>query len=292
MLTFDQVCEKLKIAEVGQSPEINYKIELKFCSNRELQEKTYAKYIKFWKKRQLPSQNFLLKLCDVGCSEIGHLTGSETFRFFSQIFSRDDICRSGNCLYLSINESPCAVVLFQTENPFFPNLITLSPPRHLEKFRFMFSKLFDDDEVKKRSHQQTYAADYKPEKINSLRSEAIQEFSKFLKTPLGEFPLHPYGNAFMGLMFDCAFKECRRNQIRTEDCDTTMLPFAACVKFAFDQKDSGRICHLFGEIRQEGAIAKEKRAETMWENAKMFIERYVFCVYFGSTLWQNFERHI
>ena len=200
MLNFEQACETLKVAETkyDTSRQVDYGIRLQFCSNRSLQEKIYAKYKK---KPEPASSGQLPKLCDVGCCEIDHLTDSEVFRFFSEIFERNDISQTGKCLYLSINDGPCAAILYKSGAVFFPMLVTMPPPKHLSKFRYMFSKLFDDVEVEKQKNGE-WAEEYSEEMITRLRSDASRKISKFLKRKIANFPLFPFGNAFLGLMFD------------------------------------------------------------------------------------------
>jgi len=280
MLTFQQVCKELKRAEAGGC-EINYKIEQKACSNQNLQEKVIAKYNQYWESK-FSDNNTLPNLSVIGCCEIGHLTGNQLFRLFAQIFERDDIYEFGNCLYFSINGQHRAAVLFLGSDryPLFPNLITTPPPTDSKEFRFIFSKLFDDDEVEmRRKHENKEITDrYTEEKIQSLRLKAKQKYFEFLKTRLTDFPLMPFAYSFMGLVFNCAFKESSKNPFTTDAVSTSSLPFAACVKFAFDQNDSGKITLLFGEIgRQSQAKTKEEifqlRIDVILSKAKLFISR-------------------
>ena len=79
----------------------------------------------------------------------------------------------------------------------------------------------------------------------------------------------------MGWMFDCAFKGSAKSPIRTQHINPTLLPFAACVKFAFDQSYSGKITHLFGEVHidpREGSMFQLK-AEAMLEKTNFFISQ-------------------
>ena len=196
---------------------------------------------------------------------------------FSRIFKNDDLCKFGNCLYLSVNNLSIAAILFLRSDNYslFPNLVTYTPQNQKTELRFIFSKLFDNDEVEKRCLEKNkeIADNYSSDKINQIRFRAKPEYFKFLKTPRAEFPQTPFKSAFTGVVFDCAFKGSTKSPMTTKKINTNLLPFAACVKFAFDQNDSGKISHLFGEVHvdQRGGSMFQVKAEAMLEKAKFFI---------------------
>ena len=174
----------------------------------------------------------------VGYCEIGSLTGCESMWLFSSIFENDDLCRYGNCLYLSVKNKPVAAILFlgSDDNFHAPKLVTNPPLKNEEDFSSILTKMFDDDTIERwRLKNPENADDYSEKKINHLRSQAKLEYSKFLKTPLIEFLQSQFKNSFLGLMLDCAFHAgYNKNAEIPEQINPTLLPFAACVKLAFD----------------------------------------------------------
>ena len=149
MLALKQVCEELKHTEMKNFEKRKPSIELDISSNPKLQQKVFRKFKDYWKSKANASPH--PKFYHAGCCEVGHLSGSELFYFFTNIFMDDYICKPGNCLYLSINQSTFSGILFlgsnQPDYPLFPNFIPVSPQRSCDKF--MFTKLFSDKDVLK-----------------------------------------------------------------------------------------------------------------------------------------------
>ena len=237
MLSFNQVCQELQQEELASFRDIECNISRNFYPSSQLQEKIDTLYEIFWWKKPKKPNEFSPRPIVVGCCEIGKLSGCEVMWLFSRIFKNDDLCKYGTCLCLSINKLPIAAILFfgSDHYPLFPHFVTPKTSQR-EEDRSMYSKLFNDDEVEKRrlGKNQASASYYTLEKINHLRSKANSEYFKILKTQLAEFPQIPFRDAFMGLMFECVFKGSAKNPVKTKEIDPTLLPFAACVKFAFD----------------------------------------------------------
>ena len=278
MLSFEQVCQELKNAELVRKRETTYKIIENPIPDPLLQRKVNKKFQDYWKERSkpddLPSKPFAVGYC-----EIGRFTGCEFMWFCSHILKNDDLCKYGNCLYLSVKNLAIAAILFLGANQYhlyFPKLVTKS--QHGEEsmdFSDMFARLFDDDTLKDRRVKNPESAIYSQEKINHLRSQAKSEYSKFLKTPLAEFLQIPFLNVFLGVVLDCAFRGCPKNPVKTGQVKHTLIPFAACVKLAFDQEESGKIHLLFGEVRepQEKSELLGIKAKAILETAKQFISK-------------------
>ena len=279
MLSFEQVCQELKKAELVSFRKIEYNITKEIIADRSLKEKVNKQFQDYWERRPKKPDGFSPKPNFAGCCEIGRLTGCEIMWLFSRIFKNDDLCNYGNCLYLSVNNRSIAAILFLGSDHYFyfPKLVPKRPFEENKDFRHMFTKLFDDDTVKQRSLKENPAITvyYSEEKINDLRCQAKSEYSKFLKTPLQEFSQVQFRNVFLGLMMECAFKGCPRNIVKTEHINPTLLPFAACVKLAFDQDDYGKVCQLFGEVFEEPKPSQflQVKAEAMLETAKRFISK-------------------
>ena len=279
MLSFEQVCQELKKAELVSFRKIEYNITKGIIADRSLKEKVNKKFQDYWKERPRKPDGFSSKPNFAGCCEIGRLTGCEIMWLFSRIFKNDDLCKYGNCLYLFANKLPIAAILFLGSDHYFyfPKLVPKLPLEEKKDFRHMFIKLFDDDTVKQRRLKEisANAVYYSEEKINGLRCQAKSEYSKFLKTPLAEFSQIQFRNAFLGLMMECAFGGCPRNRVKTEHINPTLLPFAACLKLAFDQDDYGRVRQLFGEVfkKPEPPRFLQVKAKAMLETATRFISK-------------------
>jgi len=102
-----------------------------------------------------------------------------------------------------------------------------------------------------------------------MRSRAIELFPSFLETEIGSFELNPFGNCFLALLVNIAYRIGPRGnpQIRR---GILSMPFAACLNFAFKNNLIGKIVRLCGEIGR-----KKDRIHIMKKSAKELIKRYV-----------------
>ena len=234
-LCYKEVCQILKQV-VSLSIPPSYKINPETtCKDVSLQEKIHYKY-----HRVLMNINKNFRKEDiscVGCCEIGNLTGNEIIRLFYDIIeNKPQLPRKNFICFLTCGREIGAMIYQR----FRPLIVTVSPPSD-SKFKYVYSKLFIDDNTNK--NQRNSINDDKSE----LRHQAKNEYYKFLKTRFADFDLHPFGVAFFGLAADIAFHSSSKCFSKPAH-ELNEIPFPACIKLSFDYDLTKKVTDLFGEI--------------------------------------------
>ena len=128
--------------------------------------------------------------------------------------------------------------------------------------KFLYTKLFDDGTV---DYYQTDNQDcYKNVDETELRREAEKKFPHFLNTKIKDISnLFPFGDQFFALLVAIAYKSGSRSSPRTMPVAplnfNVPVPFAACIKFAFDHSQTGKITALCGEVVWQAKNSNWKR---------------------------------
>ena len=187
----------------------------------------------------------------------------------------------GNYLCFSANGILVAGFLQLSNNII---VITPTPPlsKSEKKFKFIFSKLFDDDEVDKQNNNSSYKSFYTKEIIQSLRDQVKNLYPKFLNISIAQFLSLPENEnvflySFIGLLGSVTFAGSDKEPLKKVCSDFCSIPFCALTKLAFDSNQSGQITNLLGEIGlQEGLSGKklyQKKANCSIETAKLIITK-------------------
>ena len=221
-----------------------------------------------------------------GYCEIDNFTGNELLRILCNIISEkiDDgsyAYKPGNVLYFSKNGNAYAAIMFTKTTP-----VSRASSRNLSendehvKYKFLYTKLFDDGSVdyyQKKQHQ--YQKCYNNKDVEKVRREAEGKFSHFLKTKIKDNrDLFPFGDKFLTLLVSIAYRIAgSRSNPQNRPASLKLMPFAACVKFAFDNKKTGKISALCGEVGAKPAKTMEKEPvkaaeETAEETAEELIK--------------------
>ena len=270
-INFEEVCQILKESVSFVNPP-DYEINPDFtCDSKALMKKITFHYQKWTSrvKRNIGEQDFRC----VGCCEIGNLTGSELMKMFFDIFETKQF-ETGNYVCFLKNSEQCAALLFE---PYRPVIITLSPPKN-SGCNSAYSKLFDDDKVDK-DRKKGVKNNVSEEEVAKVRQQAKVEYPTFWQTKFSVFDLYPFGVAFFGLAADIARHSCTKYSFQRFSADVGKVPFAACVKLAFDANLTGEVTNLFGEVRFVGWLSEEKlisrKVDLICTTAHQLISRLV-----------------
>ena len=255
---YEQVCETLQQSVCFTNvPKYNINPDVG-CDEETLKEKVSYR-CRIWKER-VPENVTKLDFRCLGSCEIGNLTGNEIIRMFFDIFENKQLQR-GNYICFSTNSKQCAVVWFEK---YIPVVITLTPPKD-SVWKYSYTKIFDDEKVEKNRKEGT-KRNFSEEDVNSFRQQAKIEYYKFWKTKFADFDLHPFGAVFFGLAADIAKHSGRsKYSLQRYHADVGKVPFAACVKLAFDANMTGKITKLFGELR---FIVRKKESEMIQQKSE------------------------
>ena len=217
-----------------------------------------------------------------GYCEIDNFTGNELLRILCNIISKKTDNDSyayepGNVLYFSKNGNTCAAIMFTKSTPVSKTL-PRTPFENDEdiKYKHLYTKLFNDGLVQNfRRMPNKYQDYYMKEYVEEFRREAEGRYSHFLKTKIKDYgDFFPLGSQFFAMLVTIAYRIGSRGNPRNKSALLNLdIPFAACIKFAFDNSQTGKITALCGEIGWKSAILKQKeRAKSIKNTAKELIK--------------------
>lgn len=260
-IDYEKVCEIFKQAvPFNSSPAYVVTSEATKSKNDILQMKIEKFHRnKKWKERILNEKE---EFKSIGSYEIGNFTGSEILQIFYDIFVKKDGFQVGNYLCFSSKESDCFAVMLNDINP---QVVSLPPPDD-DGLKYVYTKLFDDDSLAKSKSTSKYRS---PENIKGLRQNAKVHFKAFMTTKFSEFALHPFGVTFLGLLAETAIHSTLKYGHTKHIVE---VPFAACVKLAFDANLTGDIAKMFGEISD---VSKEEGFSFKALNTKKTAEKII-----------------
>jgi len=259
MLSFSKVCKILADAVSMTSDRCpNYTI----IPNKDIPKNGICDCYKIKRKVQENYQRWndcngsSVKLNSKGCCEIDNFTGNALFAVFYDIINMNIygkfLFKPGDVIYFSNNCVYCAAIMFTKSKPV---VSTPSPSacqnEENEKYTHLYSILFDDGKVQKyRSKPNKYQEYYSDNNVGDFRKEAKKKFPIFLSTKISDFDLFPFGYKFLLVLVPIAYGIGPRGNPRNLPVEHFNLdvPFAACLKFAFDNDLSGKITALCGEI--------------------------------------------
>ena len=256
MFSYNQVCQELKKGFSKNPPSYNIDFE-KTCNNDDLLHKTEKLYEK-WINHD--ASNIVYEPKTIGCCEISELSGNDLLRVFLDICNNKEYNQIRSLIFFDIKGHSKTVLVFSKDNLLTkatsPSEDDLNVDNH---HRGMFAKLFNDEKVQ--SFKGTdFEMFYTTDLIQQYRSEAKAQFHQFLSEKFGQFPFYPYGKCFLGLIAKCAFRMSDRDPLRDISrikSDIELIPFPACIEFAFQQNRTGVITCLLGELprlsRQDNA---------------------------------------
>ena len=275
MFRYNQVCQELKKG-FTRDP-FSYKIDVeKQCNNPDLWFKTEELYKK-WINHD--ASNIVYEPKTIGCCEISELSGNDLFRIFLDICNNNEYNQIGSRVFFDVKGDSKAVLVFSKDNL----LTKAASPREDDgdvdnDHRGMFAKLFNDEKVQ--SFEGTdFEMFYTIPLLQRYRSEAKAQFHQFLSEKFGQFPFYPYGKCFLGLIAKCAFRMSNCDPFRNVSqikSDIELIPFPACIEFAFRQNCTGIITRLLGELprlsRQDNASIVEL-GESVIRTSSQIIKR-------------------
>jgi len=217
-----------------------------------------------------------------GCCKIDDFTGRQLLRVLYDIINMENengdfLYGPGNVVYFSKNESFCAAIMFTKSKP----LIT-TPPKKLAKkdenmkYKHLYSKLFHDNYAEKFSvipnkYREYYSENY----VKEMREKAFVLFPTFLTNNIGCFELYPYGYKFLTVLVPIAYGIGRRGNPQSLGWEIDFsVPYAACLKFAFSKKLTGKIAGLCGEVGYKPEnVSINDRIKITKEKTRDLIER-------------------
>ena len=219
-----------------------------------------------------------------GYCEIDNFTGNDLLRILCNIISKkiDDgsyAYKPGDVLYFSKNRNAYAGIMFTKSKP-----VTKTSARSLFKneeyikYKYLYNKLFDDRLVKyyrKKPHK--YQEYYSQKYVEEFRRVAEDWFSHFLNTKMkdyGDLPVFLFGDQFFGMLVTIAYRIGSRGNPRyMREPLNIDIPFAACIKFAFDNSQTGKVTALCGEIGMKPAnFMWKERAKSIKDTAEELIK--------------------
>ena len=233
-----------------------------------------------WKKHQ--GQHKSPNLVYRGYCKIDNFTGNEVLRMLCHIINKKNDDRydfkPGNVIYFLKSGSACAAVMFTKTKL----LVTTPPPDLSEsdadiKFKHLYTKLFNDHFVERyRMKPNKYQEYYSKQYVEEFRTEAEGKFPHFLTTKIKEgSDLFPFGYKFIAMLVSIAYRIVSRGNPRTMPAPFNFdIPFAACIKFAFDNSQTGKITALCGEVGtmpDEDSTWKE-RARSIRDTAEELVK--------------------
>ena len=273
MYSYQDLCEILKDAVLStSSSDHEIKPISQFFDVHDLRGKVEYKYKKQTKWAKMDAD--LLTTYCVGCCPIDRFNGKELLGVFKEIYSSKKFL-SGNYLCFSANRILVASILQLKDN-----MVEITPTPLLstsvKKFWYLFSKLFDDDEVDKRK-KNSINSFYSKEIIESLRDQAKNLYPKFLSISVAQFLSLPdeenvFFYSFIGLIASVVFAGSDKEPIKRVCSDFCYILFCALTKLAFNSNQSGQITKLLGEIEWQEGLSKEelnkKKAKCSLQTAK------------------------
>ena len=268
LLCFHEVCKEL-VAAIPMSDVPSYSIqkEDEFRISFALCNKIKRSFDK-WTNHCSSKSNNSYPVCK-GCCEIDDFTGNELLRVLHDIISKKSEksyeYQPGDYLCLSKNQTICVALMFT-----YTKLVIKIPDSACGvKYKYLYERLFADYLVEK--HKNTNIENQKLNDRNTvekLRRKAQNKFPSFLNTKISDFELLPYEYAFLSVLVTIAYRiSSRGNPQQFPKCSLKHnVPFAACLKFAFDTSQTGIIAGLCGE---DG----EKKKEVLWKERADIIDR-------------------
>ena len=181
--------------------------------------------------------------------------------------------KPGNVLYFSMNRNACTAIMFTNSTP----VVKTSPIILFEndediKYKHLYTKLFDDRLVQRfRRTPNKYQDFYMKEYVEELRKEAKGRYSHFLKTKMKDYDdFFPFGDQFFAMLVPIACRMGSRGSPQNLPVRSNLdIPFAACIKFAFDGSQTGKVTALCGEV---GTKSAKERAKSIKNTAEELIK--------------------
>ena len=225
----------------------------------------------------------------IGVCEIGHCTGNKFLWELVNICNNRNCNQRGNTIVLNLNKASKWFLIFLKCSVLIYDLSSEEDLQNDYTHKHMFVKLFNNQSVEKHRQEPDLQNFFEESLIKKFRSEARSWYPKFLSSKLSDFPPHPYQNAFIGLLAKCAYRMSDLDPLRHSNPTTSsnwstsdeesfenfkLLPFAACIKLAFDVDKCGKVAKLLGEIGHRPSKEKlyEKRRESSVKTAKEIID--------------------
>ena len=137
------------------------------------------------------------------------------------------------------------------------------------QYEHLYSALFSDNHCEFYSRNPgKYPKAYSQRHVEEHRKEAEKIFPLFLKIKVTSCNMFPFGFHFLSLLVFIAYRISSRGSLRDiAEALNLDIPFAACLKFVFDNSLTGKISALIGEDRvKPGNLLWKKRAKSI-ENA-------------------------
>ena len=286
MISYSKVCEILTDAvpmSVDLCPQyaiITQDKNVNVCC--ELKKKVEDNFDR-WKNHHGHHQ-MSVNLVSRGYCKIDNFSGNELLRILCHIINKTNadsayVFKPGNVIYFLKSESACAAIMFTKTKP----IVTTPPADGSEsneniKFKHLHTKLFNDrlvEDYRKKLHK--YQEYYSKEYVEELRREAKDRYPDFLKTKIKDSSdLFPFGDEFFAMLVAIAYRIGSRGSPRTMPIAPLKLdiPFAACIKFAFDNSQTGKVTALCGEVgtRRGRDSLWKARAKSIKDSAEKLIE--------------------
>ena len=192
----------------------------------------------------------------IGHCSIDSFTGFELLKILYSLLEKQDPCEPGDYVCFSINgEARAAIEIYNSVS----YTVAAGFSTEDEKFKRMFTKLFDDDEIHRQRNEYPEKRQlYLQEDINRYRLKAKNDFPLFLKQKFSDFVNRnkdgviqmQMWNSFFGLLVNIAKRTSKKGNLESVSSNVPRIgciPYLACVKFAFDINKTGIITKLFGE---------------------------------------------
>ena len=263
-----QTCKELKNAiPLNNAPNIERITEFK--DPGDLRGKVEYEHKK-WVDVHLPQESKQYNLIFCGGYAIDNLTGLNFLKVLCKILN-DDQYQPGNFLYLSLNAKPIAALIFVLHNAL--SITTKIVDQH---WKGMFTKLFDDTEIQKQRNVEERNQFYIESDITDYRENAkpeyhnffVQTCSEFLNNKVTESFKWALWNSFFGVLVAVANKMSTRGKLSVRRSPSSIIdhiPYLACIKFAFDKNESGKVSELLGEVRKEVTEPRKRKRRTLEE---------------------------
>ena len=238
-LDYNKVCHILKNAVTFTDPP-DYEINSILTSENETLKKKVQSDYDEWKKH-VHGNTGEADFRWVGNCEIGNLTGFEIIRMFYHIFVQNQF-KTGNYIYFTRKNEVFGAMLFIRYNT---RICTLPSPSGSEE-EHPYNNLFNG--LQRKKNRKMGMKCKSEDQIEQHQSRAKKELPKFWITKFAEFDLQLFGKHFFGLSLDIAFYSNTKCFLLDSNPDLGKIPFAACVKLAFDVDQIEKIAELFGAI--------------------------------------------
>ena len=242
-------------------------------------EKTFDKH-----KTHLASEDENLHLNCIGCYPVDQLKGGNLLTVLCDILKGD--FQHGDCLYFSIDNKLISAVIIVKHSVLS---VTINVVDQDEHFKRMYVKLFDNHKIEKQIEEYPDTKGfYQKEIISTWRQKAKSEYHNFLSQTFAQFTKDQTRNSFKFELWNSFFGmvvavASRISRARIFPSTRSLfpcidhIPYAACVKFAIDMNESGKVSELLGEIGYQNTRDVEKiqhhKAERIVSTAKFLISK-------------------